>query len=59
MVVEDVDLIALIAREREHMRHALEEVLLNNPLNEMDGLSEDSEGRGDVSRILDAFHLTV
>lgn len=56
MVVEDVE---LIAREREHMRHAVEEVLLNKLLNEMDGLREDSEGRVDVSRIRDAFHLTV
>jgi hypothetical protein len=40
MVVEDVD---LIAREREHMRHAVEEVLLNELLNEMDGLREDSD----------------
>jgi hypothetical protein len=40
MVVEDVD---LIAREREHMRHAVEEVLLNRLLNEMDGLREDAD----------------
>jgi hypothetical protein len=40
MVVEDVD---LIAREREHMRHAVEEVLLNKLLNEMDGLREDAD----------------
>ena len=40
MVVEDVD---LIAREREHMRHPVEEVLLNKLLNEMDGLREDAD----------------
>jgi ATP-dependent 26S proteasome regulatory subunit len=40
MVIEDVD---LIARERTHMRHAGEELLLNKLLNEMDGLQEDAE----------------
>jgi hypothetical protein len=40
MVIEDVD---LIARERTQMRSGLEEVLLNQLLNEMDGLREDSE----------------
>jgi hypothetical protein len=40
MVVEDVD---LIARDREHMRNPLEEVLLNKLLNEMDGLREDAD----------------
>jgi len=40
MVIEDVD---LIARERTEMRNAVEEVLLNRLLNEMDGLQEDSE----------------
>jgi ATPase family associated with various cellular activities (AAA) len=40
MVIEDVD---LIARERGHMRHPGEEVLLNKLLNEMDGLREDAD----------------
>jgi ATPase family associated with various cellular activities (AAA) len=40
MVVEDVD---LIAREREHMQHPGQEVLLNKLLNEMDGLREDAD----------------
>jgi hypothetical protein len=40
MVVEDVD---LIARDREHMRNPMEEVLLNKLLNEMDGLREDAD----------------
>jgi hypothetical protein len=40
MVVEDVD---LIARDREHMRHPGEELLLNKLLNEMDGLREDAD----------------
>jgi ATP-dependent 26S proteasome regulatory subunit len=40
MVVEDVD---LIAREREHMHHPGQEMLLNKLLNEMDGLREDAE----------------
>ena len=40
MVVEDVD---LIAREREHMAHPAQEVLLNKLLNEMDGLREDAD----------------
>jgi len=39
LVIEDVD---LIAREREHMRSACEESLLNRLLNEMDGLREDA-----------------
>ncbi|PYP22657.1 MAG: cell division protein FtsH [Gemmatimonadetes bacterium] len=40
VVVEDVD---LIARAREHMGSACEEVLLNKLLNEMDGLREDAD----------------
>ena len=56
MVVEDVE---LIAREREHMRHALAEVLLHKLLNDLDALREDSEGRVDESRSRDAFHRTV
>lgn len=40
VVLEDVD---LIAREREDMRSAGEEVLLNKLLNEMDGLRADAE----------------
>src|SRR5688572_4132652 len=40
MVVEDVD---LIARDRQQMRYAGEEVLLNKLLNEMDGLREDAD----------------
>lgn len=40
VVVEDVD---LIARAREDMRSALEEVVLNKLLNEMDGLREDAD----------------
>lgn len=40
LVIEDVD---LIARDRESMQSACEEVLLNKLLNEMDGLREDSE----------------
>jgi hypothetical protein len=40
MVVEDVD---LIAREREHLQHPGQEVLLNKLLNEMDGLREDAD----------------
>jgi hypothetical protein len=40
MVIEDVD---LIARDREQMRYAGEEVLLNKLLNEMDGLREDAD----------------
>ena len=40
VVIEDVD---LIARERESMRSACEESLLNKLLNEMDGLREDAE----------------
>ena len=39
VVIEDVD---LIAREREHMRSACQESLLNKLLNEMDGLREDA-----------------
>jgi energy-coupling factor transporter ATP-binding protein EcfA2 len=40
MVIEDVD---LIGRERTHMYGGGEEVLLNQLLNEMDGLREDAE----------------
>jgi hypothetical protein len=40
VVVEDVD---LIARAREQMGSACEEVLLNKLLNEMDGLREDAD----------------
>lgn len=40
MVIEDVD---LIGRERTHMHGSGEEVLLNQLLNEMDGLREDAE----------------
>jgi hypothetical protein len=40
VVVEDVD---LIARTREQMGSACEEVLLNKLLNEMDGLREDAD----------------
>jgi len=40
MVVEDVD---LIAREREHLQHPGQEMLLNKLLNEMDGLREDAD----------------
>src|SRR5215470_14180813 len=40
VVVEDVD---LIARSREEMGSACEEVLLNKLLNEMDGLREDAD----------------
>ncbi len=40
LVIEDVD---LIARDREKMGSATEEVLLNTLLNEMDGLKEDAE----------------
>ena len=40
MVIEDAD---LIARDRESMGSACEEVLLNQLLNEMDGLREDAE----------------
>jgi ATPase family associated with various cellular activities (AAA) len=40
MIVEDVD---LIAREREHLHHPGQEVLLNKLLNEMDGLREDAD----------------
>ncbi len=40
MVIEDAD---LIARERASMGSACEEVLLNQLLNEMDGLREDAE----------------
>ena len=40
VVVEDVD---LIARAREEMGSACEEVLLNKLLNEMDGLREDAD----------------
>jgi len=40
MVIEDVD---LIGRERTHMHGPGEEVLLNQLLNEMDGLREDAE----------------
>jgi ATP-dependent 26S proteasome regulatory subunit len=39
VVIEDVD---LIAREREHLRSACQESLLNKLLNEMDGLREDA-----------------
>jgi hypothetical protein len=39
VVIEDVD---LIARDREQMRSACEESLLNKLLNEMDGLREDA-----------------
>ena len=39
VVIEDVD---LIARDRESMGEACEEVLLNRLLNEMDGLREDA-----------------
>lgn len=39
MVIEDVD---LIGRERTHM-HGGDEILLNQLLNEMDGLREDAE----------------
>jgi ATP-dependent 26S proteasome regulatory subunit len=40
MVIEDVD---LIGRKRTHMHEGGEEVLLNQLLNEMDGLREDAE----------------
>jgi len=40
VVVEDVD---LIARDREDMRHPVEETLLNKLLNEIDGLREDAD----------------
>lgn len=40
LVIEDVD---LIARDREEMTSAGEEVLLNKLLNEMDGLREDAD----------------
>lgn len=40
MVIEDVD---LIARQPTHMHGPGEEILLNQPLNEMDGLREDAE----------------
>jgi hypothetical protein len=40
IVIEDVD---LIARSRETMHGACEELLLNKLLNEMDGLREDAE----------------
>lgn len=40
LVIEDAD---LIARDREEMRGAGEEALLNKLLNEMDGLRQDSE----------------
>ncbi len=40
IIIEDAD---LIARSREDMGSACEEILLNKLLNEMDGLSEDSE----------------
>ena len=40
VVIEDAD---LIARQREHMDSPCEEVLLNQLLNEMDGLREDAE----------------
>jgi len=40
MVIEDVD---LIGRERTHMHGPGEEVLLNQLLNEMDGLREDAD----------------
>lgn len=40
MVVEDVD---LIARDRVQMHNPMQEVLLNQLLNEMDGLREDAE----------------
>jgi hypothetical protein len=40
MVIEDID---LIAREREHLQHPGQEVLLNKLLNEMDGLREDAD----------------
>ena len=40
MVIEDVD---LIARHREQMRSAGEELLLNKLLNEMDGIKMDAE----------------
>ncbi|HTQ84881.1 MAG TPA: ATP-binding protein [Candidatus Solibacter sp.] len=40
VIVEDVD---LIARAREQMGSACEEVLLNKLLNEMDGLREDAD----------------
>jgi len=40
MVIEDVD---LVGRERRQMRGAGEEILLNQLLNEMDGLREDAE----------------
>jgi ATP-dependent 26S proteasome regulatory subunit len=40
MVVEDVD---LIARERAHLQHPGQEMLLNKLLNEMDGLREDAD----------------
>jgi ATP-dependent 26S proteasome regulatory subunit len=40
MIVEDVD---LIAREREHMHHPGQEMMLNKLLNEMDGLREDAD----------------
>jgi ATP-dependent Clp protease adapter protein ClpS len=40
VVIEDVD---LIARDREEMNDPCEESLLNNLLNEMDGLKEDSD----------------
>jgi ATP-dependent 26S proteasome regulatory subunit len=40
VVVEDVD---LVARERTHLQHPGQEVLLNKLLNEMDGLREDAD----------------
>lgn len=40
MVIEDVD---LIGRERTHMHGVGEEVMLNQLLNEMDGLREDAD----------------
>ncbi|MGY3238136.1 DNA polymerase III delta prime subunit [Bradyrhizobium sp. USDA 4448] len=40
VVIEDVD---LIARDRIEMRDAREELMLNNLLNEMDGLKEDAD----------------
>lgn len=40
LIIEDAD---LIARAREQMNGACEEVLLNKLLNEMDGLREDAE----------------
>jgi ATPase family protein associated with various cellular activities (AAA) len=40
VVVEDVD---LIARERTHLQHPGQEILLNKLLNEMDGLREDAD----------------